>query len=168
MATSSGFCKPQILQWIRARVPTTARVLDVGAGVGTYAKLLREYTRMEAVEVWQHYIEKFGLARLYCAVHATDALSFLTTCDQYDLVILGDVLEHLTAENGQLLVELCKLKTNTIVVSVPYLYGQGAIYNNPWEIHRQADLTHDVFLERYPGFLLICEEGGMAAWAWTR
>jgi protein-L-isoaspartate O-methyltransferase len=168
MATSSDCCKPAILQWIRAHVQAEARVLDVGAGFGTYARLLPEYSRIEAVEVWKAYVDRFELGRLYSVVHVTDALSFLATCDPYDLIILGDVLEHLAIADGQLLLERCRTKGKALIVSVPYLYRQDAIYDNPWEIHQQPDLTREVFQARYPGLELLCEEGGLSAWTWTR
>jgi len=35
-------CKAEIREWISRHVPRRGRVLDVGPGGGTYAKLLRE------------------------------------------------------------------------------------------------------------------------------
>ena len=166
--TSSHSCKPAILQWIRAHIPATARVLDVGAGWGTYARLLPEYSRIEAVEVWKAYVDRFELRRLYSIVHVADALSFLATCQPYDLIILGDVLEHFALADAQLLLERCRTKAKALIVSVPYLYHQGAIFDNPWEIHQQSDLTREVFQARYPDLELLCEEGGLSAWTWTR
>jgi len=132
--TSSDCCKPEILQWIRAHFPTAARILDVGPGWGTYARLLPEYRRMEAVEVWQPYVDKYALEELYSVVHVGDALPFLATCDHYDLIILGDVLEHFTIADAQLLMERCRTKAKALVVSVligaPLLAGVLALFEH--------------------------------------
>ena len=36
--------------------------------------------------------------------------------------------------------------------AVPFMYPQGEIYGNPYEVHIQEDLTLEVFDQRYPGF----------------
>lgn len=90
------------------------RVLDVGPGHGKAAVLLREYLRpsvqvVDAVEAWEPYVGLFGLTRLYGRVYVGDVtseywkLGSLTVdargqLGQYDVVLLGDVIEHIPME----------------------------------------------------------------------
>lgn len=41
------------------------------------------------------------------------------------------------------------------MVAVPYMYEQDAINDNPDEIHKQSDLTPEIFDIRYPGFVPV-------------
>ena len=43
-----------------------------------------------------------------------------------------------------------------MIVSVPFLYEQDMIDGNPYQIHKQADLTPELFDKRYPGFDILC------------
>ena len=75
-----------------------ATLLDVGPGQGTYSDLLRGVTpgsSWSCVEIFQPYVEMFELRRKYDVVHVADIRSF-SWPTRYDVVILGDVLEHLT------------------------------------------------------------------------
>jgi hypothetical protein len=74
--------------------------------------------------------------------------------DRYDLVLMGDVLEHLSVSDAQ---ELIGRMSNVreVMIAVPFEYPQG-----PWggvesERHIQDDLTHDIFMQRYPGFRAV-------------
>ena len=78
MGTSHPETKPWIMQQIRKYKPKS--ILDVGAGSGTYAKLLYKngYMRatVDAVEVWQPYIEEFKLKEKYRHVYSVDIRDF--------------------------------------------------------------------------------------------
>ena len=63
-------------------------------GLGTYSDLLRSLGyRMDAVEIYSPYIDKYGLRAKYDNVYCKDILEF--DFSQYDFIILGDVLEHI-------------------------------------------------------------------------
>ena len=70
----------------------------------------------------------------------------------YDLIIFGDVLEHMTVEDAQAVVDYARDRCDNMLIAVPFLYEQGAKNGNPYEIHLQADLTPELFNERFPGF----------------
>ena len=57
---------------------------------------------------------------------------------------------------AQEVIEYAKRHADKIIVSVPFLYEQGMRYGNPYEIHYQADLTPELFDERYPDFQVLC------------
>lgn len=68
-------------------------------------------------------------------------------------MILGDLIEHLAVSEAQQLLETVYSCCDEMIVSVPYLTPQGAVAGVAWEIHQQADLTHDVMLDRYGRWL---------------
>lgn len=74
---------------------------------------------------------------------------------RYNLIIFGDILEHLTVEDAQMV--LCEAKKwgEHILIGVPYLYKQEPLYGNEAERHLQEDLTHEIFTLRYPEYEFI-------------
>lgn len=144
----------QIADLFSRAVPATARILDVGAGSGKYGHMLGKGWDVDAVEIHGPNIEQFGLRELYRDVYETDVRDFLLSpaglIDNYDVVILGDVLEHLSVRDAQDL--LRRLDHACVLVAVPFNYEQGAVGGNEHERHQQPDLTPQSFDERYPGF----------------
>jgi hypothetical protein len=122
--------------------------LDVGAGSGKFGTMLGKGWAVDAVEIHGPNIERFGLRDLYREVFETDILDFLL--GNYDVVILGDVLEHLSIGDAQEL--LRRLGHAFVLVAVPFNYEQGSVGGNEHERHQQPDLTHESFEEHYPGF----------------
>src|SRR4051812_36168238 len=73
------------------------QILDVGAGSGTYSRMLRSalgQAEWTALEVWEPYRARFELDRHYDRVLLAD-LRHWTVDQDYDLVLLGDILEHM-------------------------------------------------------------------------
>lgn len=151
--SSYKFGKPEIKWYIVRHLPKGAECLDVGACDGEYANLLGEYLTMDAVEVWEPNIKDHKLKDKYRMVVCEDIRDFKYI--HYDLVIFGDVIEHMTVEEAQAVIEYAKEHSDMIIVAVPYRFKQDALYGNPYERHIQDDLTEDLFMERYKGF--ICE-----------
>lgn len=146
--------KPEVVAWIKAHFPKGATALDVGACDGKYFQLLGDYLTMDALEVWEpnfRNLQNVGYREVYLA-HAAKF-----EYDHYDLVIFGDVLEHMTVREAQRCLEYADKHSEDYVVGLPYLYYQGAIYGNPFERHLQPDLTPQVVAERYPQLELIFE-----------
>jgi hypothetical protein len=117
-----------------------ASVLDIGPGAGKYGrivKMLRDdhglpVESLAAVEIDPSYIEEFGLREIYDVVQEGDAalLPDVGPDATWDLVILGDVLEHLRKSRGVDLIDYLYYRTKYIVLVVPIDYIQGA-----WEGH---------------------------------
>lgn len=148
--------KTQVVAWIREHFSPDACVLDVGACDGKWRNLLPEYT-MDAIEVFLPNIENNHLREKYRTVFHEDARKF-RQYDLYDLVIFGDVLEHMTTEEAQSILE----RTGNCVVALPFLYKQDAIYGNPYEKHIQDDLTAEIVKKRYPQLKTIYDTGNYA------
>lgn len=116
---------------IRALEPST--ILDVGPGRGTYWDLLHRQVRARwtGIEIWEPYVRKYHLARKYDRLIVGD---FLTTdLDPHDVVILGDVLEHV-ADPQAMWDKARSLGTVICVVPIDH-YEQGPVFGNVHETH---------------------------------
>ena len=145
--------KREVIEWIKARFPIGSTCLDVGACDGKWFGLLGDHLRMDAVEIFEPNIAYHRLRDKYRRVLNCDI------CDYeyrwYDLVIFGDVLEHLTVADAQMVLAYARKHCRDYVIGVPFEWPQGAIYNNPYEAHIQDDLTPELFDKRYPDHELI-------------
>ena len=155
MPNSYTYFKPEIKQWFLDNVPTSKRILDVGPGQGTYSDLLREHGyRMDAVEVWAPYVDQFNLRAKYDNVYIADIRKF--NIEDYDFIILGDVLEHLSTEDAKRLIDKMLFSQMGCLVAIPYMMAQdGAEYGNEHETHLQPDLTPQVMMDRYPSLVKL-------------
>lgn len=131
-----------------------ARILDVGAGFGKYRLLLPEYPAMDAIEIWEPYIEEEQLRELYRTVYTGDicefAMALVGGSAVYDLAILGDVLEHIRREKAKALIQVLTSICGDVLVVVPYEYEQGEEHGNPYQRHLQPDLTPELMETEYP------------------
>lgn len=150
MPNSYTYFKQEIKQWIIDNIPTSKRILDVGPGQGTYSDLLRDCGyRIDAVEVWAPYVDQFNLRAKYDNVYIASVMDF--DWEKYDFIILGDVLEHLSVEDAQSLIDRMQMYGIRCMVAIPYMMIQdGTEYGNEYETHLQPDLTPEVMLKRYP------------------
>lgn len=151
MPFSSDLCKAEIKNWLRELHPGT--VLDVGAGSGTYSRLFRHilpWATWTAVEVHAPYVERFQLRQRYDEVLIANALDLeLGAADPlYDVVLLGDVLEHLTeVDAARLLRNAGRWAGRGVIASVPLGHcPQGPSEGNEHERH-VSEWTHGGFNE---------------------
>ena len=143
--SSYFYGKPEICAWVRAYFPRSSTILDVGACDGNWRRLLPEYPNMDAVEAFK---PNLGRLRGYRNVFHADIREF--PYKRYDLIIFGDIIEHLTVAQAQAVLAYAVPRCRDMIVAVPFLYRQGAIYDNPYEVHIQDDLTPELFAQRYP------------------
>ena len=123
-------------------------------GCGTYYNLLHDYfTTFDGVEAFANNIEKYNLRNKYRNVYNEDIKNF--KFEYYDIIIIGDVLEHLTIEEAQKALKYCEQRCKQLIVAVPYMLPQDAVENNIYEIHKQPDLTKENMKERYPSLKLL-------------
>lgn len=156
MPTSYRRYNRRIKGLLRNRFPITTIVLDVGPGMGKYARLLDGYA-VDCLEVWEPYVERFSLRRKYRKTMTGDVIDFHHFSD-YDLVILGDVLEHLSSIDGQDVVERIVAAGCALFVAVPFKSQQGSVHGNIYETHLQSDLTPEVMFRRYPRLFCVYKD----------
>jgi hypothetical protein len=144
-------------------------ILEIGAGFGKYGFLFREYldiwaaaadparldpanwqVQIDGIEVHEPYITDVQ-RRVYSRIIIGDAMTEIDSLGTYDLIFLGDVIEHFSKEDGQLLLQKCfRHCARTVIVTTPnYFNPQGAEYGNERETHHCL-WTREDFL-RYPG-----------------
>lgn len=136
------------------------RILDVGAGSGTYSDrygktyLDRVKFKWTGVEIWEPYVAKFGLESKYDTLIVGDAIEHLITESKrmisYDLCFMGDVVEHVSKEAAIKMVELALKCCNAIILSIPIIhYPQEAYDGNPYEKHVKDDWSHQEVMETF-------------------
>lgn len=149
MPYSSDLGKAEIRDWLRVLRPAT--ILDVGAGSGTYSRLFRHvlpWSTWVAVEIHEPYVDRFQLKLHYDQVMVMDALDLEIGPGAFDVVLLGDVLEHLPEDQaGDLLIRAWDWAAKGLIVSVPLGdCPQGAVDGNEHEAHRSS-WTYNEFRE---------------------
>ena len=68
---------------------------------------------------------------------------------------MGDVLEHLTVEDAQKVLNQVLQHCKYVLVAVPFMLPQDGDDDNPFEEHKQADLNFDTMKNRYPQLHLL-------------
>lgn len=118
------------------------RVLDVGAGAGIWSDILlsRGHSRddIDAVEIFEPYIERFGLESKYGHIYLGDFKTLVLPADTYDVVILGDVLEHFELSDAMEVWEKARrvAGTGVVLLSTPIIdFPQGEEEGNIHESH---------------------------------
>ncbi len=151
--------KPWTLQKIEELIPNF--VLDVGAGAGVYGRLIREQIagfnpnigsmkRLDAIEVWEPYISRFNLESIYDSVIRADVREWNDF--SYDLVIFGDILEHMSKADAVKVWDKVRKQARAAIISIPIVhYPQGEAEGNPYEVHVEDHWTTQDILDTFDG-----------------
>lgn len=154
MPYSYGEFKKEVKEKILEYIHPDSHVLDVGAGSGCYGEMLKgHFHRIVALEIFPNYVDMFNLKEKYDEVVIGDIVTY--DFYEYDLIIMGDVLEHLSVEDAQKIVYEAQRHSHALLVAVPYMFQQGEEYGNVYETHLQPDLTPEVMAKRYPQLKLL-------------
>jgi hypothetical protein len=126
--------------WVLSHVSRTDRVLDVGAGAGIWSDLLRSrVSEISAVEIFEPYLERFGLWDKYDNIYLGDFKDLTIPYGYFNTVILGDVLEHFEMEDALKVWEKARLVAGPkgqVLLSTPIVeWPQGEAEGNPHEAH---------------------------------
>ena len=149
MPTSNLSQVVKLLELILLLKPNS--ILDVGVGFGKYGLLLREYLelwdgrgvynqwkkRIDGIEVFPGYLTAVH-HYIYDHIYVGDALDVLpTTPDKYDLILLVDIIEHFSLEDGLRLLQYAAECGRNVLISTPKcLAPQSNAFGNPYETHR--------------------------------
>jgi SAM-dependent methyltransferase len=149
MPSSHHYQLNEILELIIETNP--GKLLDIGIGFGKYGFLSREYLELwepgavygahkrqiDGIEAFEAYLTP--LHRLiYDHIFTGDARDILPgMTDRYDLILMIDVFEHFSYEDGLKVLEECRRCGRNILISVPKIMSvQQEVYGNPYETHR--------------------------------
>lgn len=146
--------------WERLWRRKGCRILDVWPWAGKYGNVMRDYYEyIDGVEIHEPYVHQFALKNLYRHIHIANIVDFRWVKGEYDIVIMWDILEHLSIEDAKKVIEYCKQQNVELYVQVPYEMEQWAYEGNIYETHLQADLTEAIMQERYPELQKLVSDG---------
>lgn len=171
MPTSDAEGKEWARDLIAGLAPST--VVDIGPGEGTYVRLARDVTpgcRWIGVEAWAPYITEYDLFDAYDWVIVSDArhLDPYTIVRRPDLVILADVLEHMTHVEAKGVLARMRDWAEHVLVSVPLAHhDQGAEGGNWFEIHREHWSSREMRAELGPGLVDAHEGRVLGYYLWS-
>lgn len=149
---------PIILDHVIAEHPAT--VLDVGIGFGKYGMLVREvldlpYERydqkdwlvqIDGVEIHEGYKNPI-YEYIYKNLYYGNIQDMLPSLGKYDVILLLDLIQNFTEQEGKELIKELLLKTNkALLITTPlYPHSQPYYLDNPHEKHirrwSQIDFT---------------------------
>jgi len=127
------------LRLVKRANPLTC--LDVGIGDGKRGKMIRSVcpnAQIVGVEAEMSYASRFDWS-MYTRVHCgTSIIDFCTkhSTSSFDLVVFGDVLEHLWLTDALSVLEFWQERSKACVAIWPIGYHQDAIDGVASEIHR--------------------------------
>ncbi len=134
------------------RLVNPKKMLDIGTGFGKYGFLAREYLELwdgrekydkkewlrqiDGIEVFKEYITPVH-DYIYNNMHIGEATELLPKLNNYDLILLSDVIEHFDRKDGEKLLNICKLKSaNVLIVTPSAVSPQKDAFGNPFEEHK--------------------------------
>jgi 2-polyprenyl-3-methyl-5-hydroxy-6-metoxy-1,4-benzoquinol methylase len=150
MPTSTYSHIPSVVQYLIATRPNS--ILDVGLGNGKMGFIARDLLdvmlgerfkkadwkiKIDGLEVFPEYVQAHQKA-IYDDIFIGDAFDTIDKTGKYDMIIVGDVLEHFEKQRAWLFLDKCAAHCNAyIMLNIPIGEGwiQGDIYGNIHETH---------------------------------
>lgn len=151
MPTSNISLIPEVLSAVMDLNPKS--ILDAGCGFGKYGVLFREYmdiqhgryhpyqwkTKIDALEIYEDYITPIH-KYVYDVIRIEDIRDFVGS---YDLIFLGDIIEHLEKKVALKLLKRLRKTSNLIITTPNGYYVQGPFLGNEHEIHKCGFTAED-------------------------
>ena len=125
-----------IREWLLNNRQRFVKVLDIGAGVGTYALMGRfPEQHWTALEVFEPYVDMFNLRGKYDEVIVADARYHQYS--DYDLIIAADMLEHMQKDEAKAVISQLIKHSKTFLVCVPvqHHHQEAGPEGNDYEAH---------------------------------
>jgi len=157
MPTSENITIPYISRIISSLSLTSA--LDVGIGMGKFGFLFREAcewhrflednincfskekwkVRLDGIEVCSEYITPLQYY-LYNTIYIGPVQEIANNLNPYDLIHMGDVIEHIDKSEGQRLLDILfeKARIGILIVTPVGEYEQKGVKGNPYEAHQSV------------------------------
>jgi hypothetical protein len=156
MPSSTRYFKKQTVDYIKKHYNQDSKILDIGPGIGTYYEILASegYKNIDCVEAFGKYVDDYKLIEKYNNVFIGPIQHQNINFNEYDLIIMGDVLEHMSYGDAKNVLQ--KMLSTDVIIAIPFLAEQGIHFDNEYEIHIQSDLDIPTFFTRYPEFKPLC------------
>lgn len=143
-----------MVSWMVAKRPKS--ILDIGVGSGTYAhpwqhSAIRPY--MVGIEAWEPYVDRFDLRSKYDYLIVKDVRKLrYAEWPRTDIVILGDVLEHMDRVDAiKVWTKATAAARKAVYLSIPIVpCPQGPEHGNPFEEHVVPNWTHEWVMATFP------------------
>ena len=167
MPTSDNITVPVVSEIINIVSPESA--LDIGVGTGKFGFVFRDErewkhacetgltrmkrdhwrTRLDGVEVCPNYVTPLH-KYLYDEVYIGLAQNVVPKLGFYDLIHMGDVIEHLSKSDGERMLDMLydKARMGILIVTPVGEYHQRGTLENPYEEHKSVWGPRD--LVRFP------------------
>ncbi len=134
------------------------KFVDIGVGNGCLFNIFGPSVPdsfWTGVEAWAPYVNEFGLDQRYDKIFVSDARVFdLTLVDGSDVILFGDVLEHMTAGEACRLVDRALDRCRFAYMSIPIgHWPQDAVGGNPFERHVDLDWTQRLVEQVFPNIV---------------
>lgn len=136
-----------IINFVKQRVKATDNVLDIGCGNRKITRELR-YSTLTTIDAYKEF------EPTYCIDLEWEGLPK----QNYDIILMLDIIEHLTKERGKIILEEAKQNCcREIILFTPLFWKSNVCtntrspyFNNPWNLHRSLwSLTDFQGWERY-------------------
>lgn len=152
--------KHHIRKWLLDNRKEFKRVLDIGAGVGTYS-IMGKFPEQwwTAIEVFEPYVEMFNLHSKYDEVWIAD-IRESNLIDDYNLIIAADMLEHMKKDEAKAVITHILQHAEQVLICVPVEHNDqhAGAEGNDFETH--IDHWHPEEMRLFVGKRIISEQVG--------
>lgn len=132
------FFLPSEVNYIKKELAGCETVLDLGCGKGSNSPLEGlSFTRTLGVDIFEPYLEECRQKKLHSEYIQADIREIEFEDNSFDTVMMLEVLEHFTKDEGIRLLSKClKWARKKVIISTPngYLWQDG-FDNNPFQEH---------------------------------
>ena len=130
-------------------------LLDIGLGNGKLGFVARDLldvmlgqrhrreqwqVRIDGIEIFGDYIQNHQ-KDIYDHIYIGNALDIIPHLEPYEMIVIGDVLEHFEKDKGWQFLELCASRSKAhLILNIPLgdVWQQPEMYGNPYEEHRSV------------------------------
>lgn len=149
-----------IREWLIKERRTFKRVLDIGAGCGTYAIMGRfPEQHWTAIEVFEPYVDMFNLRGKYDDVFIDD-IRESNLLDDYNLIIAADMLEHMKKQEAKDVIAKLLPHCDQLLISIPVVHNDQEAGPEGNEYEKHVDHWHAEEMRLLLGNRLISETVG--------